>query len=508
MLALTQSKPHSDADPAIADLLIAKDSTIKQVLESLDRTGQRIVFAVDADDRVVGAISDGDVRRGFLRGQTLADSAEGIMQREFVSMSHDTPREDAEAQISDRITVVPLLDADGRAVDFVRRRENTYIPAAEPYLGGNELAYVTDCVETGWISSQGSYVTAFEKAFQDYTGCGHAVSVSNGTVALQLALAAHGIGPGDEVITPDLTFAATLNSVIHQGATPVLVDIHPEELNILVDRIEPAITERTRAIMPVHLYGQSARMDEIMAIADKHDLVVIEDAAEALGTRLHGQHAGTFGHAGTFSFFANKLVTTGEGGMVSFRDAETAARARMLRDHGMQPDKRYWHLEPGFNFRMTNLQAAIGVAQMERIDELLDGKRALADAYYRKLEDLQDILILPRAIDDSLHSFWNFVVLFRDHHQAGVVERLIDFMRDRQIDVRRVFYPMHVMPPYENLPRPGGAENSLSVSQRGLALPASPKLSPEQVEDICQTLRQGLTMLDTERLAGAAAHGA
>ncbi|MDE1466900.1 aminotransferase class I/II-fold pyridoxal phosphate-dependent enzyme [Aurantiacibacter sp. D1-12] len=491
-----------------SELVVAEGASIKEVLQALDRTGLRVVFAADSGGALVGAISDGDIRRGLLNGVTLDQPASEVMNRNFVSYPHTIDGEEAQSRLSDRISVVPLVDEDGRPTDFVFRKKPNYIPAAEPVLGGNELAYVTDCVETGWISSQGSYVTAFEKAFADYTGAAHVVSVSNGTVALQLALASLGIGPGDEVIVPDLTFAASLNAIIHVGATPVLVDIHPHELNMLPELVEQAITDRTAAIMPVHLYGQMCRMEEIEAIAAKHDLKIIEDAAEALGSRLHGRHSGTWGDAGTFSFFANKLITTGEGGMVSFRDAEVAKRARMLRDHGMDPAKRYWHLEPGFNFRMTNLQAAIGLAQMERIDTLLDAKLSLADRYYGELKELEDIIALPKPIPDSLHSFWNFVILFREGFPDDCVDRVIDFMRTRNIDVRRVFYPMHVMPPYQELRLVGEARNSVTASDSGIALPASPKLTEAEVTDICKALRQAFSMLDVQRLTGGEMSGA
>lgn len=299
---------------------------------------------------------------------------------------------------------------------------------------------------------------------------------------------------------PDLTFAATLNAVLHVGAEPVIVDVDPKDLTMDPEAVRAAITSKTKAIMPVHLYGQMCDMETLGEIAQEHGLQVIEDAAEALGSRLGNRSAGTIGDAGAYSFFANKLITTGEGGMVVFADPAMAHRARMLRDHGMDPNRRYWHLEPGFNFRLTNMQAAIGLAQLERVDKLLEAKLQLARSYRERLADLSDILVMPTPIPHSVHSYWNFVVLFRDDFASDVAERMISFMRARHIDVRGLFFPMHEMPPYESLRRIGNCPNSVSASQRGVAFPSSPKLTEVQIQDICNTFRNGIEMLDVERL--------
>jgi perosamine synthetase len=485
----------------LQSLLIGKGASVRDVLTALNKSGLRVVFVTEDSGRVIGAISDGDVRRSLLNGRSLADLASAVMNPDFVRLSDDIPDDEARLHLGDRISVIPLVDRLGRATRVVSQKDPSFIPAAEPDLDGNELAYVVDCMKSGWISSQGTYVSAFENAFARYVGVEHAVSVSNGTVALQLALVALGIGQGDEVLVPDLTFAATLNAVLHVGATPVVVDVHPRNLTIDPDAVQAAITNRSRAVIPVHLYGQMCDMPALAEIVRANGLHMVEDAAQALGSRHGGLHAGTFGHAGTFSFFANKLITTGEGGMVVFADREVAHRARMLRDHGMDPQQRYWHLEPGFNFRLTNLQAAVGLAQIERIDELLGAKLKMAEAYRTRLADLIDILLLPEAIPNSLHSFWNFVVLLRDDYADNVATRLIQFMRDRRIDARRIFFPMHIMPPYQNCPRLGDCKNSVSAARRGIAFPASPKLAEAQITDICNTFRQGIEMLDVERLS-------
>jgi len=492
----------------ISHLTVEENLPLRDILRALDRTGLRIVFIADATGRLVGAISDGDIRRGLIAGHELDEAASAVMNRNFVALPDSLPEDEARNHVSDRISVIPMVDTNGRPTRFLFQKDPGYIPAADPLLGGNELAYVVDCVKSGWISSQGSYVSAFEDAFARYIGIevGRAVTVSNGTVALQLALTTLGVGPGDEVIVPDLTFAATLNAVLHAGATPVIVDVHPKDLTIDPDAVRAAINPRTRAIMPVHLYGQMCDMKALGEIAQEHGLLLIEDAAEALGSQLCSSHAGTIGDAGTYSFFANKLITTGEGGMVVFSDPEMARRARMLRDHGMDPNKRYWHIEPGFNFRLTNMQAAIGLAQLERIDDLLGAKLRIAQGYRERLADMSDLLLLPKPVPNSIHSYWNFVLLFGHDFADDVAERMIAFMRARSIDVRGLFFPMHKMPPYAGLPRIGECPNSVIASQRGVALPASPKLTEAQIQDICSTFRHGIDMIDVERLAAKGAH--
>jgi perosamine synthetase len=245
------------------------------------------------------------------------------------------------------------------------------IPVCIPLLGEKELENVIDCIKTNWISSKGKYVEEFEDKFAKYCGCKYGVTTTSGTTALHLALASIGVGKGDEVIIPASTMIATAFAVVYCDATPVLVDAEPETWNIDVAKIEEKITDRTKAIMPVHIYGHPCDMDPIMKLAKEHDLYVAEDAAEAHGAEYKGKKAGGIGDIGCFSFYANKIITTGEGGMVVTNDEEIAERAKSLRNLSFPKEKRiYLHSEVGYNYRMTNIQAAIGLAQFERIDEL------------------------------------------------------------------------------------------------------------------------------------------
>src|SRR4051794_2062931 len=248
---------------------------------------------------------------------------------------------------------------------------DNFIPISKPSIGPRERELVLDAVDSGWVSSIGKYIDEFEAVFARYCGTEFALAVSNGTTGLHLALVTLGIGPGDEVIIPDLTFVATANAVAYTGAKPILADVDPDTLCIDPASVKSLITERTKVIMPVHLYGHPADMDELTVIAKAYNVAVIEDAAEAHGAEYKGRRVGGLSQCGVFSFYGNKVITTGEGGMLTTNDPAFYRRAKRLRDHAMSAERRYFHDERGFNYRMTNLQAALGVAQMERIGEFL-----------------------------------------------------------------------------------------------------------------------------------------
>ncbi len=364
------------------------------------------------------------------------------------------------------------------------QRPPNFIPIYDVWLGEREEAYVMDAVRSGWISSLGSYVSRFEDRFAEFCGTAHAVSVSNGTAALHLALHALGIGPGDEVIVPALTFVASANAVTYTGATPVFADVDPETWTICPEDVARLITPRTRAIMPVDLYGHMAPLAEIEALADRHGLWVVEDAAEAHGAAIDGRRAGAWGTIGAFSFYANKIVTTGEGGMVTTQDAELAARCRMLRDHAMPPARRYWHDEVGFNYRMTNLQAAVGVAQMERVDEFIARKRAIAQQYQAQLADIPGIT-LPVERPGTTNVYWMVSILVEPPFPLDR-DALIQALRARGVDSRPFFHPLDTLPPYySESPCP----TALRLSRAGLNLPSFPRLRDDQIDYICAAIR-------------------
>ncbi len=364
-------------------------------------------------------------------------------------------------------------------------RPRDFIPVYEPILGVREEEYVLDAVRSGWISSLGKYIPQFEESFAAFCGTRFGVTASNGTTALHLATHALGLGPGDEVIIPDLTFIASASAVHYTGARPVFVDVDPATWTLDIDALERAITPATKAVMPVHLYGHMTDMAAVNEIAAAHNLWVIEDAAEAHGAAIEGQRAGSWGTIGAFSFYANKIITTGEGGMLTTDDADLAARCRQLRDHAMPPARRYWHDEVGFNYRMTNLQAAVGVAQMEQIDAVIRRKREIAELYLSQLADVPGIT-LPVERPGTTNVYWMVSVLIGDCYPL-TRDELIVALRQQGIDSRPFFHPLDTLPPFFAAdPCPV----ALRLSRQGINLPSSPRLTDDQVAYICATLRR------------------
>lgn len=360
-----------------------------------------------------------------------------------------------------------------------------FIPVSHPVLDGNEKLYVGECLDTGWLSANGRFVPLFESAFASYCGTMHAVATSSGTAALHLALLALGVGPGDEVLVPTLTYVATANAVRYCGATPVFVDSEWQTWNIDPSAIEARISAKTRGIIVVHLYGHPADMDPILEIARRHGLFVLEDAAQAHGAQYKGRRVGGLGDAGIFSFFGNKLITTGEGGMIVTSREEVAERARWLRGQGMDPTRHYWFPVIGFNYRMTNLQAAVGLAQLERIEARLAERRQVAQWYERYLDRFEHLLQRPSCQPWARHTFWLYSVLL-DRSVAIDRDEIMHALRWRGIETRPVFYPVHTMPPYRS------ANCSLPVAEaiasRGISLPTHSLLTEDQVRYVCEVL--------------------
>lgn len=362
------------------------------------------------------------------------------------------------------------------------------IMVAEPTLGGNERKYVLDCLDTNWISSNGKYIGLLEAEFARFCGTKHAIACNNGTTSLHLALVALGLAPGDEVIIPTVTYIATANCVRYCHATPVLVDVEPGTLNIDPRAIEKAITPKTRGIIPVHLYGYPADMDAINAIARKHGLFVLEDAAEAHGAAIRERRVGAMGTAASFSFFGNKIVTTGEGGMLTTDDDGLAERMRLLRGQGMDPRRRYWFPVVGYNYRMTNIQAAIGLGQMEQVEQKLARRRGIARWYQEALAPVAGKLDLPGETAITRHSYWMYNIFIRDCDEArrDAVMRHMDAMG---IETRPVFYPMHVLPPYAEKSRFPVADQ---WACRGINLPTHEGLSQADVTRVATALAEAM----------------
>lgn len=359
------------------------------------------------------------------------------------------------------------------------------IPLYQPSLAGNERKYVNECLETNWISSRGRFVVDFEAAFAKYTGSRHADSVSNGTVALHVALLALGIGPGDEVIVPTFTYVAAANAIAYTGATPVFADSLRGTWQLDPDDVRRRLSPRTRALLPVHLYGHPCDMGALGAIAREHGLRVVEDCAEALGTRIGGRHVGTFGDIATYSFYGNKTVTTGEGGMVVTDDPALLDRVHRLKGQGLAPNREYWHDRIGYNYRMTNICAAIGLAQLERADDLLARKRKLAEAYRDALAGLP--LVFHAESPGTTHSYWMCSIALQD---AAKRDALRGHLARAGIETRPAFNPVHRMPMYEHAPQSAGdfpVADALGAA--GMNLPSWPDLGEEGAREVAGAVR-------------------
>ncbi len=362
------------------------------------------------------------------------------------------------------------------------------IPIYEPHFSGNEKKYLTDCIDTTWISSQGKYITLFEKALAEYHNVNHAIATSNCTTALYLALKLLNIGPGDEVICPDLTFIAPANMIAESGAKLVLVDIDPETLTIDPNRIEENISAKTKAIIVVHQFGHAAHMDEIMNLAAKYNLKVIEDNAESIGGKYKGKMLGTIGDISTYSFFGNKIITTGEGGALLTNDKDVAIRCMELRDHGMNNKKKYHHVVLGYNFRMTNMQAAIGLAQMEKLDQILALRNKQMDAYYAALSSVKGIQLRKYADwCESVH--WMLTLTLDPKHDR---ESFLSYMSANGIDCRQMINPVHVADHFKNSYSDSHFPGSINASKQSIHLPSGLGLKRNEIDRIVASIKEFL----------------
>lgn len=364
------------------------------------------------------------------------------------------------------------------------------IPLDVPNIGELEKEYVLGALESGYVSSIGPLVSEFEERFAAFVGARYAVATVNGTAAIHLALRLLGIGPGDEVIVPALTFIATANPVVYVGATPVIVDVDPLTWNIDPTEVGKAITDRTRAIIPVHLYGNPADMSRLMDVARRYGLYVIEDAAEALGATYQGQHVGTFGDIGVFSFNGNKVITTGGGGMLVTNNPELAARARLLVNQGRNSETaEYEHLEVGYNYRLTNIQAALGLAQMERLGEFLHVKRRNAALYCELLQNVPG-LKWQQETSQGKSSWWMFSIIIEPAMFGQDRYVLAEKLRKAGIQVRPLFLPLSRQPAYAGYKLKSCPAAEL-LHERGLNLPSASFLREEDIQYVCQVILEG-----------------
>ena len=360
-------------------------------------------------------------------------------------------------------------------------------PIYKPKIYPNTKKYVEDCLETTWISSKGSYIKKFEKSFADFLDIKYASTVSNGTTALHMCLCALGIGKGDEVIVPSFTYIASVNAIKYVGAKPIFVDSDKTTWNLDVTLIESLITKKTKAVMAVHLYGNPCSMELLRHLCDKRGLYLVEDVAEALGSTYDQKYLGTFGDVASFSFFGNKTITTGEGGMVVSNDKETIERVSSLKNQGAS-NQKYWYEEVGYNYRMTNIAAAIGLSQLENIDSILSRKKELVNLYRKILRDshvsFQDIE------EKGVSSEWLMSILVKDRKLR---DNLSDYLAKLEVETRPLFYPAHTMPMHFSTEKYPVA---LDLSNRGLNLPSYPDLTDKDIKNICSFIIEFLDNTD------------
>jgi perosamine synthetase len=368
------------------------------------------------------------------------------------------------------------------------------IPVNQPLLNGREKELLIQCIDSGWISSDGPFVSEFERKFADYIGVKHGVAVCNGTAALETALYAAGIEQGDEIIMPAFTIISCALAAIRLGAVPVLVDAEPDTWNMDVSQIEAKITSKTRAIMPVHIYGHPVDMDPVLEIAERNNLIVIEDAAEVHGAEYKGRKCGSLGQISAWSFYANKIITTGEGGMVLTSDPRMAERAASYRNLCFRPERRFYHTELGHNFRMTNLQAAIGVAQIDRVTEFVEIKRKFGEYYRQRLGGIPGIKFqVEKPWAKSV--YWMYCIELADELRVDA-DLMIQELAKREIATRPFFLGLHEQPVFHEMGlfKQENYPVTYRIARRGLYLPSGLKLETKDIDRVIDAINEVLQM--------------
>ncbi len=364
-----------------------------------------------------------------------------------------------------------------------------FIPVNEPLLIGNEKKYLEECIDTGWISSEGPFVKKFEIEFAKAVNRKYGISVCNGSVALDVAVTALGIGPSDEVILPTFTIISCASAIVRAGAIPVLIDVEKNTWNINVEQIEAKITKRTKAIMVVHIYGLPVDMNPVLQLAEKYDLFIIEDAAEVIGQTYYNKPCGSFGDISIFSFYPNKHVTTGEGGMVVTDNEELSEKCRSLRNLCFQPQQRFLHEELGWNFRLSNIQAAIGVAQLEQLDKSIIRKREIGMRYLNNLNKLSTVQLPQLKTDFAENIFWVFGIVSIDEKYPDSVS-IIDILKTKNIGTRPFFWPMHEQPVFHKMGlfQNESHPNAENIARNGFYIPSGLAITDDQIDFVSEIL--------------------
>jgi len=475
-----------------------KDATIKEVMENIEKAGSKIAFVTDENKKLIGVVSDGDMRRALLAGKNLDIRVENIMTKNPIMAREGAPATELlDKMLEKSIQEIPLVDKNGVLVSFVTLSELKSIPLSSPDITHKEVEIISQVLSTPYLSI-GPRVKEFEKKMAEYVGVKYAVAVNSGTSGLHLCVRSLDIKDGDEVITTPFSFIASANCMLFERAKPVFVDIDENTLCIDVNKIEEKITKKTKAILPVHIFGHPCEMDKIMEIAQKHNLAVIEDACESLGSEYKNKKTGSFGNAAVFAFYPNKQITTGEGGIVITNDEKTAKLCQSMRNQGRdEGDSWLSHSRLGYNYRMTEVSAALGVTQMERIKEILGKREAVAQAYNKKLADIGGIKI-PFVEKNVKMSWFVYVVRLDERFSRKDRDKITQKLKEMGISARDYFPPIHLEPFYVEMfgYKTGDFPVTEKVSESTIALPFYNNLTEKEIDYIANSLRQIIQSLD------------
>ena len=461
------------------------NSTCFEALSAINDTDGKGLIVLDSK-KPIGFINDGDIRRLILNGGKLKDNVSKAMRKEFLKMKIVPSYSESVSLVDKGIKLVPIISDTNELIEIIDVISILKIPIHDPRLVGNELKYLINCIETNWISSQGSYVDQFEKLFSKLHNSAFSTTTSSGTSSLELAFKVIKIKKEGYVLVPDLTFGATLNAVINAGLIPIICPIREDDFSIDLSKISSEILEKTAAVCVVHLYGSGSNIADILKLKEKYNFYIVEDCAEALGSKDNGIRLGSFGDIATYSFFGNKLITTGEGGMLITRDKKFFDYVNLIKNHGMSPQKKYWHEVVGTNARMTNIQAAIGLGQLENLESVVNRKRDIHQIYYKRLSKLEPLLKMWHEFDNFYSSYWLNIISIQNKSKIKII---ISEAKKRHIDLRRCFYPMHNLPAFKQFSDLNfDYSNSLKIYEHLICLPSGLNLISDQINAVCDLI--------------------
>lgn len=486
-------------DPAA--ITVDRAMTLRAALSVLDRTAKGILLLTGPDGVFERTVTDGDLRRLILEGRELADTLAALPVIRSITIGEECSRREALELLNRHgINHLPVIGADGHVARVLERRElDQQILLSTPHMGDWEREFVEEAFRTNWIAPLGPNVDAFERELAQYVGIAHAAALSSGTAAIHLALRLLGVGSGDTVFCSTLTFAASANPIIYQGAEPVFIDSEPQSWNMSPDALARAFEwarsagKLPKAVIVVNLYGQSADMDPLLELCERHGVAMVEDAAESLGARYKGRASGTFGRIGAYSFNGNKIITTSGGGMLVSNDAGLIERARFLATQARDPAPHYQHSEIGYNYRMSNILAGVGRGQLRVLDQRVAARRAVFQRYRERLADVSALQWMPEP-SWSFSTHWLTACALEPGEAPVGSAELIRRLSADLIEARPLWKPMHLQPvfrPYQYVPH---AEESVAdgLFERGICLPSGSNLTEESQDRICDALRRHL----------------